>query len=337
MASSKTPGRRPGSPSAGAARASHRVPPYTPQLATLVASAPDSDEWLHETKYDGFRMGLVIEDGQARLLTRNRLDWSARFPEVLAAALRLPVTSALLDGEVALEVAGGRTSFQGLQNTGRHKGTLTYFVFDLHWLDGEDLSSLPLEQRKARLNELLADAPLPLRFSPHVIGGGPRAHADACRAGLEGIIAKRRDGAVAPGRGRSWVKVKCMGRQEFVIGGFTEPQGARQGLGALLIGHHQDGRLVWAGKVGTGFSVASARALRARLDPLVQEHAPFTPVPRGAAVRDVHWVRPELIAEVAFTEWTDGGKVRHPSFQGLRDDKPADTIVRERPRSGDAR
>ena len=306
------------------------MPDYAPQLATLVAAAPDSDDWLHETKYDGFRMGLIIDKGRARLLTRNGLDWSARFPELVDAALRLPVSSALLDGEVALELPDGRTSFQDLQNTGRRKGALTCFLFDIHWLDGEDLTSLPLEERKARLEPLLAARrKSPFRYSTHVIGHGARMHADACRARMEGIISKRRDAPVTPGRSRAWVKVKCVGRQEFVIGGFTDPQGAREGLGALLIGHHQDGRLVWAGKVGTGFTVQTARELRARLDPLIRQTSAFTPAPRG--VGGAHWVRPVLVAEVAFTEWTEGGKIRHPSFQGLRDDKPAKSVVRERP------
>ncbi|AMY08266.1 putative ATP-dependent DNA ligase YkoU [Luteitalea pratensis] len=327
MARDKTTGRAPGTHRPRGAATT--MPDYAPQLATLVAAAPDSDEWLHETKYDGFRTGLIIDRGRARLLTRNGLDWSARFPDLVDAALRLPVSSALLDGEVALELPDGRTSFQGLQNTGRRKGALTCFLFDIHWLDGEDLTSLPLEERKARLEPLLARRrKSPFRYSTHVIGDGTRVHAEACRARMEGIISKRRDAPVTPGRSRAWVKVKCVGRQEFVIGGFTDPQGAREGLGALLIGHHEDGRLVWAGKVGTGFTTRSARELRTRLDQLVQETSPFTPPPRGAA--GAHWVRPELVAEVAFTEWTEGGKIRHPSFQGLREDKPAKSVVRER-------
>jgi len=306
------------------------MPEYAPQLATLVTAAPESDDWLHETKYDGFRVGLVIDKGHAQVFTRNGLDWSDRFPELVAAVLRLPVSSALLDGEVALERPDGRTSFQDLQNAGRRKSHLSCFLFDLHWIDGEDLRPLSLEARKARLEALLPRrGAAPLRYSTHVIGHGASVHAEACRAGMEGIISKRRDAPVTPGRSRTWVKTKCVGRQEFVIGGFTDPQGAREGLGALLIGHHQDGRLVWAGKVGTGFTTRSARELRARLEPLVQETSPFTPSPRPA--RGVHWVRPELVAEVAFTEWTEGGKIRHPSFQGLREDKPASSVVRERP------
>ena len=306
------------------------MPAYAPQLATLVAEAPDTDEWLHEVKFDGFRMGLVIEDGRARLLTRNGLDWSERFPEIVQAGLHLGASGALIDGEVALRLPDGRTSFQDLQNAARRAGALTYFAFDLLWLDGDDLAALPLEVRKARLQALLpADDDSPLRYSTHVVGHGPRVHQEACRARLEGIISKRRDAPATPGRSRSWVKVKCLGRQEFVIGGFTEPQGAREGLGALLIGYYDGGRLAWAGKVGTGLTAKSARDLRARLEPLAQEISPFTPAPRGADARGAHWVRPELVAEVAFTEWTAGGKIRHPSFQGLREDKAPREVVRE--------
>ncbi len=310
--------------------ASGTVPAYAPQLATLAGTAPDTDDWLHEVKYDGFRMGLEVRDGRARLLTRNGLDWSARFPDLVAAGLSLGVSTALLDGEVALRLPDGRTSFQGLQGNGHPDGAITYFVFDLLWIDGEDLAPLPLETRKGRLQALLdgGDASA-FHYSTHVVGGGPRAHADACRRRLEGIISKRRDAPATAGRSRTWLKVKCLGRQEFVIGGFTEPQGAREHLGALLIGHYEERRLVWAGRVGTGFTTTVARELRARLEPLVQEASPFTPAPRGAAARGVHWVRPELVAEVAFTEWTRDGKVRHPSFQGLREDKPARAVVRE--------
>ncbi len=318
-------------------RREQTVPAYAPQLASLVASAPETDEWLHEVKFDGFRMGISVSDGSARLLTRNGLDWSERFPEIVTAALELDVATALIDGEVALRLADGRTSFQGLQNSARQTGTLTYFAFDLLWLDGEDLSPLPLDARKARLQALLpSDDGSPLRYSTHVVGHGPRVHKEACDAQLEGIISKRRDAPATPGRSRTWVKVKCIGRQEFVIGGFTDPQGSRQGLGALLIGYHDGGRLVWAGKVGTGFSASAARDLRAQLEPLVQDAAPFSPAPRGADARGAHWVRPELVAEVAFTEWTSGGKIRHPSFQGLRGDKAARDVVREAAPVGNA-
>ena len=308
-----------------------RPPAYAPQLATLVAQAPTGDEWLHEVKYDGFRMGLVIDGPTRRLLSRNGNDWTMRFPAIVEAARNLPVSSAVLDGEVALLLADGRTSFQALQGAATAAGgTLVYFLFDALFIDGEDLSPLPLEARKARLEALLPRRSTLLRYSRNTIGDGVRAHRDACRSRLEGIISKRRDAPATAGRSRTWVKVKCLGRQEFVIGGYTDPQGAREGLGALLIGYYDEDRLVWAGKVGTGFTVQTARHLRARLEPLVQDESPFTPAPRGAQVKGAHWVRPTLVGEVAFTEWTTGGKIRHPSFQGLRDDKPARAVVRER-------
>ncbi len=314
------------------ARGSSRsaIPEYAPQLATLVDAAPEGDGWLHETKYDGFRMGLRIDGDDVRFLTRNGLDWSARFGPLVHAARTLPVRTALLDGEVAMLLPDGRTRFQGLQKGGG-EGTLVFVAFDLLHVDGETLDTAPLEARKERLAALLPKGASPLRYSAHVVGNGADAYADACRTGLEGIVSKQRDAVVSPGRSRTWVKVKCLARQEFVIGGFTEPQGRRQGLGALHIGYHEDGRLVWAGKVGTGFTDTSARELRARLDALVQSACPFDPAPRGAMARAARWVTPVLVAEVAFTEWTDAGRIRHPSFQGLREDKPAALVVRERP------
>lgn len=327
-----------------ARRATRRTPPvrsialpeYRPQLAVLVPAAPDDDQWLHEVKFDGYRMGLLIDGAGPRLLTRSGLDWSPRFPDLLAAARALPVRTAMLDGEVAWSLPDGRTSFQALQNPGSQRGDLCYFVFDLLWLDDEDLAPLPLEVRKARLQSLLAQAPDPFRYSTHVVGHGPRVHAEACRAGLEGIIAKRRDAPATAGRSRTWVKVKCLGRQEFVVGGYTDPQGARAGLGALLIGHYEEERLVWAGKVGTGFTARSATALRDRLAALERPTSPFTPAPRGAGVRGAHWVAPTVVVEVAFTEWTADGKIRHPSFQGVRDDKDASDVRREMPKGASA-
>jgi bifunctional non-homologous end joining protein LigD len=307
------------------------LPPYTPQLATLVTSAPDDDTWLHEVKYDGFRIGLRIDGDDVRLLTRNGLDWTARFPSIVAAASALATRAALIDGEMAFLLPDGRTRFQGLQNAGDDDGVLVYFAFDLLALNGRDVRTQPLETRKALLREILPATDAPIRYAGHVVGHGRRVHADACRAGLEGIISKKRDAPWTGGRSRDWLKAKCVARQEFVIGGYTEPQGTREGVGALLIGYYEGERLVWAGKVGTGFTAAAARDLRSRLDALARDTCPFDPVPRGAAVRSARWVTPALVAEVAFTEWTDGGKIRHPSFQGLRSDKPAAQVVRERP------
>lgn len=310
------------------------LPPYRAQLALLVSEAPEGDLWLHEVKYDGYRIGCAIANGRATLWSRRGKDWTAAFPEVAAAARALPARTALLDGEVAALLPDGRTSFQALQNA-TSTGTrppLAYFVFDLLHLDGEDLSHLPLEERKARLARLLGSGRGIVRFAPHVAGGGASVFREACRLGLEGIVSKRADQPYRPGRNAGWVKTKCVLRQELVVGGFTDPEGpARDAIGALLVGYGEGGALRFAGKVGTGFTNAQARALRAKLERLAARECPFTPRPAGRLGRNAHWVRPELVCEVAFTEWTSDGKVRHPSFQGLREDKRAEEVVRERP------
>ena len=313
---------------------------YRPQLATLVKAAPDGAEWLHEIKYDGYRIGARLRAGRVTLRSRNGRDWTGAFPEIARAAAELDAGDALLDGEVALVLPDGRTSFQALQNAsgaaGVGRGSLAYFVFDLLRLDGTRLDRLPLEERKARLRALLGrrakDARI--RYAAHVIGRGGAFFERACRLGLEGIISKRRDAPYRPGRGGAWLKTKCARRQELVIGGFTDPEGARAGIGALLVGHYDGGRLIFAGKVGTGFTRTSALALRARLDAIRRREPPFEGGPAGWRRTRAHWVEPRLVAEVAFTEWTADGKIRHPSFQGLRADRPATAVRREEPPDG---
>ena len=335
--SNRTPAPTPAPPSTAAprARAAARGRPVValprfvpPQLATLVAEPPAGDEWLHEMKFDGYRILARLDRGRVRLLTRNAKDWSARLPTIVEAVTRLPARTALLDGEAVILKDDGTTSFQALQNLlsgAGGGGTLVYMAFDLLHLDGKDLTRLPLEERKAALRRLLGDTDV-IRYSDHVIGGGGAFFGEACRLRLEGVVAKRRDAPYRPGRGRDWLKIKCGRRQEVVIGGFTPPAGARAGLGALLVGVHEGPRLVFAGKVGTGFTTADLRALAARLVKLEQRTSPFDPAPRIAAAR---WVKPVLVGEVAFAEWTADGKMRHPSFQGLREDKAARDVTRE--------
>jgi len=309
-------------------------PDYVPQLATLVATPPSGDEWLHEIKYDGYRIGARVRRGRVSLYTRNGNDWSAAFPEIGAAVQKLELDDALIDGEAAIVLPDGRTSFQALQNTGdaAQRGTLVYFVFDLLRLNGEILEALPLEERKARLKKLVgARKTGRIRFSEHIEGNGEAFFSEACRAGLEGIVSKRRDQPYRAGRHGGWVKTKCVQRQEFVIGGFTDPEGMRAGLGALLIGYYEGERLVFCGKVGTGFTHKMALDLRAKLDRIETKASPFTPPPPGWLGRNAHWVKPTLVCEVVFTEWTTDGKIRHPSFQGLRADKNPTQIVREQP------
>ena len=312
------------------------VPPasYRPQLARLVKTAPQGDEWLHEMKYDGYRIGCRIHATTARLISRNGKDWTAAFPEVAGAARQLGAGDAFLDGEVAILLPDGRTSFQALQNafSGGSRRGLVYFVFDLLRLNGRNLQPLPLEARKRELLTLLGPANTKsiIRYSDHVIGRGAAMFEEACRLRLEGIISKRRDAPYKAGRGDTWVKTKCVLRQEFVIGGFTDPEGSRQGIGALLIGYYRpDGSLAFAGKVGTGFSVAVARDLRGRLDTIGRDASPFDPAPSGAVGRRAHWVAPKLVGEVVFTEWTRDGKIRHPAFEGLRRDKAPRAVTRE--------
>jgi bifunctional non-homologous end joining protein LigD len=310
---------------------------FNAQLATLVKAAPEGDEWLHELKYDGYRIGCRIDRGAVQLLSRNGKDWTERFPTACAAARRLRAERALIDGEVTVVLPDGRTSFQALQNAyggGPGEGDIVYFVFDLLHLDGVDVGRLPLEERKARLQRLVDRRDGVIRYADHVVGHGPEVFAAACRQRAEGIISKRRDLPYRPGRGPGWLKTKCIARQEFIIGGFTDPEGSRVGLGALLIGvRDAAGQLVFAGKVGTGFTQKSARELRQHLESIEQRDSPFAVRPAGWLGRNAHWVEPRLIAEVAFTEWTSDGKIRHPSFQGLREDKPAADVIRERPRT----
>ena len=319
------------------ARRAEPLPPYRPQLARLAAESPVGDGWLHEVKYDGWRIGARLDRGRAALLGRSGKDWTGRFPEVAAAVQALPARTALLDGEVAALLPDGRTSFQALQNAfaAGARPPIAYFVFDLLLLDGEDLSARPLAERKARLAALLGEGRGIVRYAPHVAGGGPAVFREACRLGLEGVVSKRADAAYRSGRGPAWVKAKCLLRQELVVGGFTEPEGAaRDGIGALLVGFHERASLRFAGKVGTGFTNAVARTLRARLDALQVRECPFSPRPAGPLGRTARWVRPVLVCEVSFSEWTHDGKIRQPSFQGLREDKPADEVVRERPVEG---
>jgi bifunctional non-homologous end joining protein LigD len=309
-----------------------------PQLATLVKSAPEGGDWLHEMKYDGYRMLCRIEDGNAAMVSRNAKDWTDAFAGVARSAARLPVESAWIDGEVVVLLPDGRSSFQALQNalSGEHADRLHYFVFDLPYLNGYDLRGVPLHERKALLHRLLEKAPARIRESVHIAGGGKAFFEQGCRLGLEGIVSKRADSLYRAGRGRDWVKVKCAQRQELVIGGFTDPEGSRRGFGALHLGVYEaDGKLRYAGKVGTGFDDALLRSLRGKLDELVQERPPFIDPPKGAEARRSHWVQPKLVAEVSFTEWTDDGTLRHPSFQGLREDKRAQDVVRERPVASD--
>jgi len=310
---------------------------FKPQFATLSVAAPVGDDWLHELKFDGYRILAFISKGKVRLVTRNGKDWTHRFPSLAAAITELPVDSAILDGEVVSLDAHGRSNFQELQNFLRRgdDSTLVYYVFDAPYLAGLDLTDTPLVDRKQVLSKLILAENVenvgPLRFSDHIAGSGDEVLRQACGAHQEGIISKRANAPYRQFRSPSWLKTKCHQRQEFVIGGFTRPEGSRVGFGALLLGHYRDGELLYAGRVGTGFTNSSLRELTAKLKQHQRKSPPFANPPTGAEARGVRWVRPDLVGEVEFTEWTDDGLLRHPSFKGLRTDKPAKEIVREEP------
>ena len=243
------------------------MPDYRPQLATLVNAPPEGDGWLHEIKYDGYRIGCAIDAGRVTLWSRQANDWTREFPEIAAEAQALRVRRALIDGEVAVLMPDGRTNFQALQNSlaGDRQGELVYFAFDLLELDGKDVGGAPLEERKEALRRIVPADGGPIRYSRHWVGDGSNVFREACRLGFEGLVSKRRDLPYRAGRSPGWLKSKCLLRQEFAIGGFTLPSGPREGIGSLLVGVHEGGRLRFAGKVGTGFTEASSRDLRRRL------------------------------------------------------------------------
>lgn len=303
-----------------------------PQLATLVAEVPTGDAWVHEQKFDGYRLEVVRERSGARLYTRRGNDWTETFPTIAEAVVTLPAKSFILDGEACVLRADGVTDFQGLQQAlGTRSGQLVYFAFDLLSLDGKDLRGEKLVARKKLLEKLLAKPPAALRYSEHVIGRGEDLFAEACKRGLEGIICKRADAPYSSGRNKSWLKVKCHQRQELVVGGFTDPEGSRTGLGALLVGYYDGTELRYAGKVGTGFKAKDLAELFATLEPLVRKTSAFTPTPpRAHTGPRFHWVEPKLVVEVQFGEWTQDGRLRHPSFQGVRRDKKPKEVVREK-------
>jgi len=310
-----------------------------PQLATRVDVAPPGDDWLHEIKLDGYRMMCRITAGEPRLFTRNGHDWTDRMPGIAKAASRLPVKDVVLDGEIVILDAKGISDFQALQNAFRRgtAATFVYYVFDVLFSSGYDLRRVPLIDRKAYLEALLRVAPLAaptIRYCDHILGGGPVVFEQAAASGLEGIVSKRAAAPYESRRTDSWLKVKAIHRQEFVIGGFTKASKGRSGFGALLLGHHDaSGRLVYCGRVGTGFSDDTLASVHGELAKRLRSTPPFVNPDADPEPRVVHWVEPELVAEVTFGAWTDEGNLRHASFQGLREDIDAAEVVREAPAS----
>ncbi len=311
----------------------------SPHLATQVSAPPDGDDWLHELKLDGYRIQVHIAElkpgeREVVLYTRRGLDWTHRMPDIAKTAAQLAVKSALIDGEVVVLDESGKTSFADLQAAFQEEkhSHLTYFAFDLLHLDGHNLRDLSLDKRKTILEGLLGELgdDSILRYSQHIRAHGEETFRNACKLGAEGIVSKLADSKYASGRSKTWLKAKCVHQQEFVIGGFALPGDGGNGIGALLLGYYQDGKLMYAGRTGTGFTHATQKTLRKRLDELQQSKASFAELTADAK-KDAIWVKPELVAEVQFATWTGDHRVRQASFQGLREDKAAKEIRREEP------
>jgi bifunctional non-homologous end joining protein LigD len=308
-----------------------------PELATLTRDRFSDPAWIYERKFDGERCLAYKFGGQVRLMTRNRQQVNSTYPELDEALHAQGTDNFVVDGEVVAFV-GRTTSFEKLQqrlgqrqpDAGLVRAVpVYYYLFDVMYADGRDVRHLPLRDRKKILREVITFAG-PLRFATHHNRDGEAYYVQACRWGWEGLIAKRADAPYRAGRGHDWLKFKCLSGQEFVIGGYTDPQRSRLGFGALLLGYYDDkGQLVYAGKVGTGFTDATLVSLHRTLADLERGQPPFA---RGALPKSgVHWVEPKLVCEVGFSEWTSAGELRHPRYQGLRRDKDPASVTRERP------
>ena len=308
-----------------------------PQLATLTLRPPEGDRWLHEVKLDGYRLLAIKVRQTIRLMTRRGNDWTERFPRIVEALRSLPLKTAVLDGEAVIIARDGTTDFQALQNSlkyGRVEGQ-KYFLFDLLYADGVDLTACPLVDRKQllaqSLRSLLSEE-TPLRYSDHITGHGPEMLRHACRLAIEGVVSKLADSPYTPGRSQSWLKAKCLQLQEFLVIGYTAPRGARQHFGALLLGYYDNRRhLTYCGKVGTGFTGESLAELAERFGTMRTASRPALQGITPAEARGVNWLRPELVAEVEFSQWTSDRRLRQPSFRGIREDIDPDSIRLELP------
>ncbi len=316
-----------------------------PMKATLISKPPTHGDWAYELKFDGYR-ALALKSGNVvQLFSRNAKDFTKRFAEIAEAVGKISARSAILDGEIVALDEEGRSSFQLLQalEMGEERPPLAYYVFDLLHLNGKDLTTQPLSERREQLSALLHDAPEPIRESAEIRGDPKKLLDEVRKHGLEGIIGKERDSVYEIGRrSHAWIKLKCVAEQELVIGGYTKPEGARSHFGALVVGYYKGSKLQFAGKVGTGFNQTVLKSLHAKMDRLRRDDCPFANLPekkqgrwsQNITPREMKlctWIEPKLVCQVRFTEWTQDDKLRHPSFLGLREDKEASEVVREKP------
>lgn len=320
------------------------LPDFVEPMQAKSLNSPPAGDWLYEIKFDGWRALALKGGSQCRVLSRNEKDFGAKFPEIMASVAQLDVQDAILDGEIVALDTEGRSSFQLLQayDLGEKRPPIFFYAFDLLQLDGADLRSRPIEDRKALLEHILTDPPGVLRMSPTLGGDAKSLLQQARRLGLEGLIGKRSGSAYETGRrSGTWIKLKLVLEQEFVIGGYTDPEGSRRHIGSLIVGYYRGRELIFAGKVGTGFTAKLLRSLHSRFRDLARETCPFTnlPMPRGSRwgkaitqseMKHCHWLDPRIVCQVKFGEWTRDGRLRQPVFLGLREDKNAREVVRER-------
>lgn len=302
----------------------------TPQLATLADTPPNGEEWIHEVKFDGYRIIAFKKNKHVRLMSRNNIEWTKKFPNVVEALQELPMQQVILDGEIILLDDNHRSSFQLLQNAMQEdkKYPFIFYLFDVLYYNKWSLKQLPLLQRKEILEHILPkDHPI-LKYSDHIVGHGKAVFEKSCKAGLEGIISKQGSSTYLEKRTKTWLKLKCIQRQEFVIGGYSKPQRSREYFGSLFLGYfNDDGELVYSGNVGTGFTEASLKSIYQELRKYRSDKNPFTTTPPKS--KEATWVKPHLLAEIEFSEWTDEGRLRHPSFKGLREDKNSSSVGKE--------
>jgi bifunctional non-homologous end joining protein LigD len=311
-------------------------PRFVPlQLASLREEPPGGDDWLHEIKFDGYRVLALLSGGAVKLITRNQQDYTERYLQVARALAGLDVADAVIDGEMCAVDEKGRTSFSHLQQALGRSVELVYYAFDLLQRDGEDLKTLPLVERKQKLRALLGAGSGPLRYSEHIRGGGENVLKQACALGLEGIVSKRASAPYTSGRGTSWLKIKCTGNDEFVIGGYRQSDKRGRNFASLLVGEYVDGQFVYRGRVGTGFDEKTLEDLARRMAALKRDTSPFAKLPAEAR-RGAVWVKPELVAQVAYTEKTSDGILRHPAYLGLREDKPAKEVSSAKEKASNA-